>query len=120
MNQKIRDYVATRKEPSFFSNPDDEELGFIHTEIQRGIESATDVMTFEIDRDVMLKAQALLATIGWTLEEACILYLYWFIECPKEAVAWDKAYKNRGEQRCSTSQETPTENSAGSTDSANA
>jgi len=56
-------------------------------------------MTFEIDLDVMLRAQAFLATIGWTLEEACILYLYWFIECPKEAVAWDKAYQiQRGDE----------------------
>ena len=67
MNQKIRDYVATRKEPSFFSNPDDEELGFIHTEIQRGIETATDVMTFEIDRDVMLQGQLLYRRGGQNL-----------------------------------------------------
>ena len=96
MNQKICDYVATRTDPAFFNKPDDKELAFIHTEIQRGIETATDVMTFEIDLDLMLRAQAFLATIGWTLEEACILYLYWFIECPKEAVAWDKAHENRG------------------------
>jgi hypothetical protein len=99
MNQKIRDYVATQKEPNFFSNNGDEELAIVHTETQRGIETATDVMTFEIDLDVMLRAQALLATIGWTLEEACILYLYWFIECPKEAIAWDKAYQiQRGDE----------------------
>jgi PAS domain-containing protein len=99
MNQKIRDYVATQIEPNFFSNTGDEELAIIHTEIQRGIETATDVMTFEIDLDVMLRAQAFLATIGWTLEEACILYLYWFIECPKEAIAWDKAYQiQRGDE----------------------
>lgn len=99
MNQTIRDYVATQKEPNFFSNNGDEELAIVHTEIQRGIETATDVMTFEIDLDVMLRAQAFLATIGWTLEEACILYLYWFIECPKEAIAWDKAYQiQRGDE----------------------
>jgi PAS domain-containing protein len=99
MNQKIRDYVATQQEPNFFSNNGDEELAIVHTEIQRGIETATDVMTFEIDLDVMLRAQAFLATIGWTLEEACILYLYWFIECPKEAIAWDKAYQiQRGDE----------------------
>ena len=99
MNQKIRDYVATQKEPNFFSNNGDEELAIVHTEIQRGIDTATDVMSFEIDLDVMLRAQAFLATIGWTLEEACILYLYWFIECPKEAIAWDKAYQiQRGDE----------------------
>ena len=118
MNQKIRDYVATRTDPGFFSNPDDKELAFIHAEIQRGIETATDVMTFEIDLDVMLRAQAFLATIGWTLEEACILYLYWFIECPKEAVAWDKAHRNQDKRSCSSLQDTPTKNSAGSSYSA--
>jgi hypothetical protein len=35
MNQKIRDYVATQKEPNFFSNNGDEELAIVHTEIQR-------------------------------------------------------------------------------------
>ena len=45
MNQKIRDYVVTQIEPNFFSNTGDEELAIIHTEIQRGIETATDVMT---------------------------------------------------------------------------
>ena len=104
MNQKIRDYVATQKEPNFFSNNGDEELAIVHTEIQRGIETATDVMTFEIDLDVMLRAQAFLATIGWTLEEACILYLYWFIECPKEAIAWDKAYQIQNGDECENSE----------------
>ena len=118
MNQKIRDYVATQKEPNFFSNNGDEELAIVHTEIQRGIETATDVMTFEIDLDVMLRAQAFLATIGWTLEEACILYLYWFIECPNEAVAWDKAHRNQDKRSCSSLQDTPTKNSAGSSYSA--
>ena len=70
MNQIIRDYVATHKEPTFFSKPDDEEFAFIHGEVQRDIKNATDVMTFEIDLEVMLHAQAFLATIGWTLEEA--------------------------------------------------
>ena len=95
MNKKIRDYVATRTEPSFFCKPNDEELALIHTEVQHSIETATDVMTFEIDLDVMLQAQAFLATIGWTLEEACVLFLYWFVECPKEAVAWDKTHRCR-------------------------
>ena len=112
MNSRICEYVAHRAEPDFFSRPDDEELKAIHTEIQHGIETATEVMTFEMDQELMLRAERILSAIGWTLEEACILFLYWCIECPEELTAWNEAHADRGESSCSTSPETPTEISA--------
>lgn len=108
MNNKICEYVAQYTEPYFFSTPNDETLDEIHKEVQDSIETATDVMTFDIDPDLMLRAQAVLAARGWTLEEACILFLYWLIECPETAAAWNKAYENR-----ETSQESPKESTAG-------
>ena len=118
MNKRICDFVSPRTEPDFFDHPD-ASLQEIHAEIQRGIETATAVMTIDLDPELIKRTEAKLSKIGWTLEEACILFLYWCINCPDEAAAWDKAHENRGEPSCSTSQETPTENSVASNDSVN-
>ena len=90
---KIRAYVSNHTEPYFFSNPDDAALSSIHTEVQRSIEMATDVITIEIDLDLMMRAKEVLAKIGWTLEEACVLFYYWLAECPEEAAAWNKKFE---------------------------
>ena len=118
MNKRICDFVSPKTEPDFFDRPDDN-LQEIHAEIQKSIEAATAVMNIDLDPELIKRADAKLAKISWTVEEACILFLYWCINCPDEAEAWEKAYENRGEPSCSTSQETHTENSAASSDSAN-
>ena len=118
MNKRICDFVSPRTEPDFFDRPDDN-LQEIHAEIQKSIEAATAVMNIDLDPELIKRADAKLAKIGWTVEEACILFLYWCIKCPDKAEAWEKAHENRGDQSCSTSRETPTANSAGSSNSAN-
>ena len=117
MNSRICEYVSGRAEPDFFDRPDDA-LSDIQIEIQRGIKTATEVMTIEVDEELMRRAEEKLAEIGWTLEEASILYLYWCIECPDAADAWNAKCENRGEGPCSTSPETPMGTSAESNGSA--
>ena len=65
----------------------------------------------------MRRAEEKLAEIGWTLEEASILYLYWCIECPDAADTWNAKCESLEEQSCSTSPETPTGTSAESSGS---
>lgn len=89
MNSRICEYVSDHAEPDFFDRPDDDVLKDIHTEIPRGIKMATEVMTIEVDEELMRRAGEKLAETGWTLEEASILYLHWCIECPEEAEEWE-------------------------------
>ena len=116
MNSRICEYVSGHAEPDFFDRPD-HALSEIQIEIQHGIETATEVMTIEVDEELMRRAEEKLSSIGWTLEEASILYLYWCIECPDAAEAWNTKCESLEEQSCSTSPETLTANSAESSDS---
>ena len=117
MNSRICEYVSGHTEPDFFDRPDDA-LSDIQIEIQRGIKAATEVMNIEADEKLMRRAGEKMAEIGWTLEEASILYLYWCIECPDAAEAWNTKCESLEEQSCSTSPGTPTANSAESNGSA--
>ncbi len=64
--------MAHHAEPNFFSAPEDAMLETVHTEIQRGIETATEVMMFELDQELILRAEKILSAIGWIMKEACI------------------------------------------------
>lgn len=118
MNKRICDFVFPRTEPDFFDHPD-ATLCEIQNEIKKGTKTATEVMTIPIDQDLKERAEKKLSKIGWTLEEAFILYLYWCITCPGSADAWLQKVRNGVSKACSTSLETPTENSAASSNSAN-
>jgi hypothetical protein len=56
MNSRICEYVSGRAEPDFFDRPDDA-LSDIQIEIQRGIKTATEVMTIEVDEELMRRAE---------------------------------------------------------------
>ena len=88
MNKRISEYVAQYETPGFFRTSEDEVLEDIHAEIKREIETATATLTFEIDQELLIRAEAWFARIGWTLEEACIIFLYWFITCPDRIKPW--------------------------------
>ena len=118
MNKRICDYVSPRTEPDFFDRPDDI-LKEIQGEIRRGIETASEVMTITVDQELKERAEKKLSEFGWTLEEAFILYLYWCITCPSSVNTWLQKARNGESRTCSTSQETPTENSAALSNSAN-
>ena len=57
MNSRICEYVSGHAEPDFFDRPDDDALKDIHTEIQHGIETAIEVMTIEVDEELMRRAE---------------------------------------------------------------
>ena len=77
VNTKIAEFVSKKTNPYFFSQPEDEELTAIHTEVQRSIEAATDQVTIELDLSLMAQAEELFSARGWTLEEGTVLLLYW-------------------------------------------
>ena len=92
MEQAICDYVKTCAEPDFFHHPDDLALSQAHDEIRRSIEEATETITIQMDIRLIHRAEKVFASIGWTMEEALILFLYWCIECPEQLAAWAKKH----------------------------
>ena len=100
MNKRITEYVGQYDTPRFFRASDQELLEEIHTEIKGEIETATATITIEIDRDLINRAEAFFARIGWTLEEACVLFLYWFITCPEKIKPWLDAMPDETPSAC--------------------
>ena len=92
MEQRICDYVKSRPEPDFYHQPDDQTLLQIHEDIKHSIEKATDTMTVDLDEDLIRRAEKVLGAIGWTVEEALVLFLYWCISCPAQLEAWAKKH----------------------------
>lgn len=90
MEQAICDYVKTCAEPDFFHHPDDPALRQVHEDIKRSIEEATETITINMDLRLIHRAEKVLASIGWTVEEALILFLYWCMDCPEQLAAWAK------------------------------
>lgn len=88
MEQRICDYVRSYPEPDFFRQPDDQALLQVHEDIKQSIERATDTMTIELDEGMIKRAEKVLGAIGWTVEEALVLFLYWCISCPAQLEAW--------------------------------
>ena len=92
MEQVICDYVKSRLEPDFFHDPDDQALQQAHEAVKQGIENATETMSIEMDYRLIKRAEKALGAIGWTLEEALILFIYWSISCPEQLAAWAKKH----------------------------
>jgi len=92
MEQKICEYVKTCPEPTFFHNPDDQALQEAHEEIKRILEEATETITNEVDLRLFRRAEKVLGAIGWTVEEALLLFLYWCISCPEQLAIWAKKH----------------------------
>ena len=92
MEQAICDYVKTCAEPDFFHHPDDPALRQVHEDIKRSIEEATETITINMDIGLIHRAEKALASIGWTVEEALILFLFWCMDCPEQLAAWAKKH----------------------------
>ena len=92
MEQAICDYVKTCAEPNFFHHPDDPALKQVHEDIRRSIQEAKETITINMDIGLIHRAEKVFAAIGWTLEEALILFLYWCLDCPEQLAAWAKKH----------------------------
>jgi len=98
MDNKIREFVSEYTKPGFFSATD-EVLNEIHDAVKHSIEIATDTMTFDVDPDLMRRAEEEMSKRGWTLEEVTVLYLYWLAECPEAAGEWERGMNEVGANR---------------------
>ena len=92
MEQTICDYVKTCPEPDFFHHPDDQALRQAHDAIKESIEKATETVNIKMDERLLRRAEKVLGAIGWTVEEALVLFLYWCINCPEGLAAWANKY----------------------------
>ena len=95
----VVDYVRKQRTPCFFSNQDDEELAAVDREIQRGIEASKESVTIDLPLHLIYQMEEIQRNKGWTLEEACNLYLYWYQKCPDAVQEWKSRHSiNAGAQ----------------------
>ena len=97
MEEKIMEYVSGKEKPDFFKDPE-ETLKQIQDEIRKEISTATATLTVELDMDLVIRAEQFLGSLGWTLEEACILYLYWCVSNPDRTEKWMKEQLKKSEE----------------------
>ena len=89
MEEEIMEYVSGKEKPDFFNDPK-ERLQQIRESIRKAIATDSATLTVELDMDLAVRAEKHLASFGWTLEEACILYLYWCVSDPERTEKWIK------------------------------
>ena len=90
-------------EPHFFHHPDDPALRQVHEEIRQTIQNATGTLSIEMDDGLIRQAENVLASIGWTIEEAIVLFLFWCISCPERLTVWAKKHGTEDKMSISTS-----------------
>lgn len=85
---KIAQFLKNRNEPDFFDIENRAACNEIHDQITQYVNEGTEVFTFSIDTELLVQAEAVLKSYGWTLEEATVLFLMWCVSCPDEMEAW--------------------------------
>ena len=85
---KIAQFLKNRTEPDFFDAQSRDSCNEIHDQITQYVNEGTEVFSFSIDAELLVQAEAVLKSYGWTLEEATVLFLMWCISCPNELEAW--------------------------------
>lgn len=89
MEEEIMEYVSGKEKPDFFNDPK-ERIQQIRDRVRNAIATAPATITVELNMDLAVLAEKTLASYGWTLNEACILYLYWCISDPERTEKWIK------------------------------
>lgn len=86
--EKIEQLLKDRNEPDFFVEGNRSAYDDIHAEISQYVKHGTDSITFSVDAELLLQAEAVLETYGWTVEEAIVLFLMWCVTNPERLPAW--------------------------------
>lgn len=85
------DYLRKWTTPSFFSAGCSPELNEMQSIIQTELLGETVTVTIQIDDEILKAVSEYLATIGWTVEESCILFIKWCIANPERIDPWLKS-----------------------------
>lgn len=94
---KIEQFLKTKVEPDFFIDENRSDYAEIHESVRQYVKSGTETITFHVDVELLLKAEAVLKVYGWTLGEAMVLFLIWCVLCPDRMQAWYATAKDGGE-----------------------
>lgn len=86
--ERIAQFLKNRTEPDFFDAGNRAACNEIHDQITQYVNEGTEVLTFSVDAELLVQAESLLKSYGWTLEEATVLFLMWCITCPDEMETW--------------------------------
>lgn len=84
MNHELKAWLMNWDEPDFFVKASEKQLEEIHGILQEELEAADGSFSMEIDADLMENAEARLAPMGWTLEEAAVLLMMWSVVHPEK------------------------------------
>ena len=90
MNDASKAYLQSKDTPDFFQDATDPVPEEIHEYLQREIGCATETLSVDINPALMIAAERVLARFGWTLEEACVLFIWWCVERPNKLAEWTR------------------------------
>lgn len=94
---KIEQFLKDMTEPDFFDREHLDACAGIHDLVREYVENGTETIEVEINVGLLLKAEKELRGLGWTVEEALVLYLLWCIVCPEQMKGWYEKVKDGDE-----------------------
>ena len=91
---KLEQFLKNLNEPGFFISTIRDACAEIHDLIRDYVKNGTETIEVEIDVDLLLKVEKVLLALGWTVEEALVLFLLWCIVCPEQMNEWYEKVKD--------------------------
>lgn len=91
---KVEQLLKNLNEPDFFISANRDACAEIHDLVREYVESGTESIEVEINVDLLLKVEKVLRVLGWTAEEALVLFLMWCIVCPEQMNEWYEKVKD--------------------------
>lgn len=85
---KLEQFLKNLNEPDFFSSANGDACAEIHALVREFVENGTETIEVEINVELLLQVEKVLRGLGWTVEEALVLFLLWCIVCPERLSAW--------------------------------
>ena len=84
MNGFIRNWFRHFDRPCFFDEPLPDGLEDVHCYIVEALRGETTTVTIDLDERFLAELEEKLRKIGWTVNEALVLYLMWSIRQKEE------------------------------------
>lgn len=91
---KLEQFLKNLNEPDFFISANRDACAEIHELVRELVANGTETVEVEIDVDLLLKVEKVLQALGWTVEEALVLFLLWCIVCPERMNEWYEKVKD--------------------------
>ena len=84
----IEQFLKTLPEPDFFIGKNRAAADEIHDLLRQYVDQGTATIAVKVEVELLMQVEAVLRGLGWTAEEAMVLFCMWCIVCPDRLSTW--------------------------------